>query len=601
MRVSGSSNQAKLRSSARSRLHARTWSRSLVLLALSALALPVAAGAGAGELSGGGSTASAAVRKTGFEHAFILPVEEEINDVTLESLERRVEEARQGHADLIVIELNTPGGVALTALKICTLIKNLEPIHTVAWVNPDAYSAGAIIALACDEIVMSARSKIGDCQPIMIGPEGVSAVPEDVEAKFNSPLIEELQDSSNRHGYDMSLCLAMIRPDGELYWLENTKTGERRFVHSRERDRLFGLTPAAGTDTDKVDAARDEKASDKDNDKDKDKDKDKGKDEKSQSGARREPQMEFVPDEASKTDWRYVRNAPPLTKVPQPVVGRNELLTMGQDSAIAYGFARAKISSEGELRDYFGIRGPITRLTYTWTEELVDWLSQPMVRGVLFILMMLGAYVEFNHPGLSVPGIVAAVCLLIFLGAPYLTGLARAWEILVIICGAGLLLLELFVIPGFGITGIAGILLVIIGFVATFMPPDPGPIYRPEFNYTVDGVKTGLWVIAVGLIASLAGMIALSRVLPRAPYLRKLIPANPTPESVAVADPLGEVASVGNIGRTEGPLRPAGKARFGSTLVDVVSDGEFVGPGERVEVIGHEGTRVVVRRIRLGA
>lgn len=522
---------------------------------------------------------SAPARKTGFQHAFVIPITEEINDVTLQSLERRVETAKQAHADLFIFELNTPGGVALTALQICTLIKNLEPVHTVAWVNPDAYSAGAIIALACDEIVMSSRSKIGDCQPIMIGPEGVSAIPQDVEAKFNSPLIEELQDSSNRHGYDMNLCLAMIRPDGELFWLENTKTGERRFVYARERDRLFGIEPVKDAPRSGGSVAE-------------------AKDEKSDDFRSDAAQAEYVSDEASKTDWHYVKSAPPLAKIPQPVVGQRELLTMGQDSAIAYGFAKAKVSSDAELRDFFGIHGPITRLSYTWTEQLVDWLSSPMVRGVLFILMVLGAYVEFNHPGLSVPGVVAFLCLLIFLGAPYLTGLAKAWEILVVICGVGLLLVELLVIPGFGITGIAGILLIIIGFVATFMPDDPGPIYHPEFNYTVNGVKTGLWVIAAGLTASIAGMIALSRVMPRAPYLRKLIPPNPTPESVVVLDPLGEMAGVGDVGRSEGPLRPAGKARFGSTLVDVVSDGEFVGPGERVEVIDREGNRVVVRRIR---
>ncbi|MGB9623904.1 MAG: NfeD family protein [Phycisphaerae bacterium] len=555
----------------------RLWGPLAVLSAALAVWPGMAAVAPAGARESGAATRTAMPPRGDFERAFVIPIEDEINEVTLDSLERRVGQVKEARGDLIVFDLNTPGGVALTALKICTRIKNLEPIHTVAWVNPDAYSAGAIIAMACDEIVMSARSKIGDCQPIMIGPEGVSAIPQDVEAKFNSPLIEELQDSSNRHGYDMNLCLAMVRPGIELYWVENAKTGERRFVRPRERDRLFGIESAATGTSRAAEPARDEGG---------------------KATSPRDVPGEFVSDEVSRTDWRYVKSAPPLAKVPQPIVGRNELLTMGQDAAIAYGFARAKVSSEAELREFLGIRGPITRLGYTWTERVVDWLSSPMVRGVLFILMMLGAYVEFNHPGLSVPGVVALLCLITFLGAPYLTGLAKAWEILVIICGVGLLLLELFVIPGFGITGVAGIVLVLVGFIATFMPDDPGPIYRPEFNYTVNGVKTGLWVIALGLTASIAGMVMLSRVMPRAPYIRKLIPPNPTPESVAVDDVLRDVASVGDIGRSEGPLRPAGKARFGATLVDVVSDGEFVGPGERVEVIDRQGARIVVRRIR---
>ncbi|MBN1489238.1 MAG: ATP-dependent Clp protease proteolytic subunit [Phycisphaerae bacterium] len=525
--------------------------------------------------------------RAGFDRAIIIPITKEINDVTLESLKRRVEAARTDDVDLIVFELNTPGGVATTALEICTLIKNIGDIHTVAWVNPDAYSAGAIIALACDEIVMNARSKIGDCQPIMIGPQGVTAVPEEIEAKVTSPLIEELEDSANRNGYDLNLCLAMIRPDMELFWIENTKTGERLFVNADRRNRLFGIEDGRsdrGRDTSEADGA--------------DTNADDGEDRPSSRRDRRGGDVEPIPDERSTTDWRYVKQAPPLPQVRQPVVSGDQLLTMGQDAAIAFGFAKAKVSSDSELRTFFGVRGPMDRLAYTLTEKIVAWLSSPMVRSVLFILMLLAAYVEFNTPGVGVPGIVALVCLLIFLGAPYLTGLADAWEILVVICGVGLLLVEAFVIPGFGITGIAGALLILIGLLATFMPDDPGPIYLPTFDYTLQGAKTGLWVIAGSLSGSIVGMIALSRVLPRSPYFRRIVPANPTPESIAVKDPYPEVARIGDVGRAEGPLRPAGKARFGSTLVDVVSDGEFVGSGDPIEVMDRQGNRIVVRRVR---
>jgi membrane-bound serine protease (ClpP class) len=271
---------------------------------------------------------------------------------------------------------------------------------------------------------------------------------------------------------------------------------------------------------------------------------------------------------------------------------------MGQDAAIAYGFAKAKVGSLNELRDFFGIRGPIGVLPYTWSETLVDWLSSPLVRSVLFILMMLGAYVEFNTPGIGVAGIVALACLLIFLGAPYLTGLADAWEILVVVVGIALLLVEVFVIPGFGIAGVTGIVLIVVGLLATFMPEDPGPIYWPSFEYTVEGLKKGLWVLAGGLTGSLAGMWALSHVLPKSPYFSKIVPANPTAESVTVGDPYGGMARIGDIGQAVADLRPAGKARFGSTLVDVVSDGEYIESGERIVVSDHRGNRVVVRRIR---
>lgn len=516
--------------------------------------------------------------KMGFEKAFFIPIQDEINEVTLKSIERRIDDARKSGADLIIFDLDTPGGEAFTALKICTAIKNLSPIHTVAWINPDAYSAGAIIALACNEVVMSARSKIGDCKPIMIGPEGgVQAVPEDVDDKFTSPLIEELKDSSNRGGYDMQMLMSMIRSGSDVFWVENGKTGERRFVRTSERNRLFGLPdmPAPAVESEKSDDKKERS-----------------------SGRRLLDSREPISDELSKTDWRYVKNAPPLITVRQPVVPHNELLTMGQDEAIAYGFARAKVSSESELRSFLGIRGPIERLEYTKAEDLVGWLSSPAVRSVLFILMLLAAYVAFNVPGMGLPEIVAATCLLLFLGAPYLTGLANAWEIIVVVVGIGLLFVELFVVPGFGLIGLAGGLLILIGLLATFVPAEPGPLHWPRFGYTMQGVETGLWVISLGLLGGLVGMVALSRVLPRSPYFRRIVPDNPTPESVAILDPQAEVAAVGSVGLVEGILRPAGKARFGSSLVDVVSDGEFINAGERVEVIDRKGNQVVVRRVR---
>lgn len=546
---------------------------------VAAICLACGAFAAMGSGPAGRLNAADAVSKPAREYAkaYLLPIHDEISDVTLESLKRRVEEARQDHADLIVFELNTPGGVALSALKICTLIKNIGPIHTVAWVNTDAYSAGAIIALACDEIVMSANSTIGDCQPIMIGPSGVTAIPEDIEAKFKSPLLKELRDSAHRRGYDLNMCVAMIDPEMELFWIEDTATGERAFVSASERDDKFGIAFRAADTAPVRDNAGDSTAR--------------------RSGGTR-VRTDPVSDEQSVTAWRYVKVAPPLTKVHQPVVTRDELLTMSQDEAVAFGFAKGKASSLEELQQFCGARGSFTRLDYTWMEKVVEWLSSPGVRGVLFILMLLGAYAEFNHPGFGLPGMVALVCLLIFLGAPYLTGLAKVWEILVVLCGAGLLLVEIFLIPGFGVTGIAGVLLILIGFMATFVPEDPGPIYWPELDYTVRGVKTGLWVIAIGLTVSVVGMVLLSRFMPQTPYFRKLIPANPTAETILVPDPLAEAAAVGNVGRAEGPLRPAGKARFGMTLVDVVSDGEYLAAGERIEVVERAGNRIVVRRVR---
>jgi len=500
-----------------------------------------------------------------FGRGVIIPITDEINDVTTKSLKRRIDLARNNGAELVIFEMDTPGGMVSSAIAICDLIKSM-PEHTAAWVHPDAFSAGAMISLACDEILVAKRSTLGDCQPIMIGPEGPTKVPKGIEAKLTSPLLEEFRDSAQRHGYDWLMCEAMIRPEIEVFWVENRKTGERRFVTREQRDRLFGLTttrPGPTTQTQPV-------------------------------------QQDNPP---SYTEWQYVTSHPLLREIKQPIVAAHELLTMTQNEALAFGFAKAMIADETELKDYYGLASLPKRIEYTWSEYLVAWLTSPAVRSILLIVMLLAAYTELNTPGVGLPGLVALICLAIFLGAPYLTGLADMWDLLFIAAGIGLLLVEIFVLPGFGVAGILGITLLMVGILASFVPtewPDQGPLHLPTMEYTWTALKRGLLAVAAALVTSLAGMVALSRYFQQVPYVGKMVQPNPRAEDVSIDDWFADLPKPGETGTAAGPLRPAGKARFGEKLVDVVAEAEFIDPGQEVLVTERRGNRVVVRKAPQG-
>jgi len=525
----------------------------------------------------------------GFNKAAIVVIDREINDVMAKSLDRRIKQAREQGVRLLIFELNTPGGSVTSALDICNRIKTLPPeIHTVAWVKPHAFSAGAMIALSCAEILVAPYAQIGDCQPIMVGPEGVQAIPEDVRAKFTGPVLTEFRDSARKRGYDQLLCLAMIQPHIEVFWVENPRTGERRFVDRAERDRLFGIEPTKSPE------AHSRKTITRQKDEVQNVDV-----EKVEMEVRTRPGQRWEAVK-SKTDWDYVNQVGDFKNDKQPIVAVDELLTMTQDEAIAYGFAAAKVGTEQQLLERYDVSGPLERMELNWSEELVDWLTNPIVRGILMVLVILGAYAEFHAPGVGLPGLVALICLAIFLGAPYLTGLANVWEIILVLLGLALLALEIFVIPGFGIAGVAGIVLVFLGLIATFVPDMGGPFTLPRFGntYVWQGLGTGLKVMASAFAASIVGAAILSRFFPRVPYVGKIVAENPAPEQVVMPTPYPHVAFLGDIGKTEGTLRPAGKARFGDTLVDVVSQSDFIGPGERVEVIERQGNRIVVRRVR---
>ena len=370
------SNQIQLRRTAGSRVRPALYGLLAAMAALPFL-LPTASAAPAGPsatsaLAGmPAESAPASQPPIRYSKAALIPIDDEINDVMLESLKRRIAEAQKDGADLLVFEMDTPGGMVTSALKICDTIKGV-PQHTVAWINTKAYSAGAIIAMACNEIIMARRSTIGDAMPIMIGAEGVRAVAEDVKPKINSPLLEELRDSARRNGYSMLLCESMIRPGIQVFWVQNNQTGEKRFVDWSEKDELFGIA---------------------------------------QPGAASQPI-----NIASKTEWTFVTSTPTIPHVRQPVVGSNELLTMSQNEAIAFGFAApTMVSSVTELANLYGLAMPPERLEVNWSEQLVAWLTAPIIRSGLLIIALLAGYIELNHPGVLLPGLVALAFLALFL------------------------------------------------------------------------------------------------------------------------------------------------------------------------------------------
>lgn len=498
-----------------------------------------------------------------FKNGFIIPIRGEINDVMFESLERRIETAKQADAKLIIFEMDTPGGAVHSALDICDLIKSLTEIKTVAWVHTEAYSAGSMISLACDEIVMSTASTIGDCGVILGGPTGPSEVPEELRAKAESPVIEEFRDSANRRDYDLLLCESMVVKERVVYWIENIHTGKRKFVDEQQKIQLVG-----------------------------------GKIDEDSFATSDVNEKEY--------EWKLVTSYSDIVtgkdiKITQPVVPATELLTMRQSKAAAFGFCKAICSSQTDLKIRYNVDEALTMLTSNWSERFTSWLTSMPVRIFLLALLLLGAYVEFHTPGVGVAGLVSLICLVIFVGAPYMTGLANVWEIVIVFIGFALIALEVFVIPGFGVAGISGMLCVVVGLLATFVPEEPGrtlPIYWPQFEPGLQGLKIGVTTLGSALGASILGMIMISRMLPHISWLHGAMPLNPTADEVGIVDPYNGYAREGDVGVVESPLRPAGKVRFGNMLVDVVTQGMFVDPGTEVEVCERQGNRVVVRPIQ---
>jgi membrane-bound serine protease (ClpP class) len=480
-------------------------------------------------------------------NVFIIPIREPISAKTHDALERKLVRALAQGADLLIFDMDTWGGQAGAALEITRLIKtDLVDVHTVCLVRTRAVSAGAMIAVACDEIVMTGVGKLGDCAPILTRGklEGVE------REKTETVLRTEFGESARLNGYPIALAKSMVSYGLEVWLVRNRDSGERRYILRHEWEELIGVQP--------------------------------------------DDSPEAAEAAAAASPWQRVKK----------VVREGELLTMDTADAVAYGFASAVVKAPGDapyraLLERYDVRGAPTILRDTWSEDLVDFLRSPLMMGLLLFLAMLFGYVEMHTPGFGVFGGLAIVCFALLLGSNYLVGLARWWEIALIVLGVLLLALEVLVIPGFGVAGISGILCCLAGLAGVLLANPPGELPIPETALDWRMLRRGALAFGVALAAATAAAALLSKVLPKIPLASRIVlaPAAPAGGSAPAAErsPIHRI-QVGDVGLVEGTCRPVGKVRFGDDLLDAVSDGEMIPAGARARVLRRDGNRLVVEQ-----
>jgi len=291
------------------------------------------------------------------------------------------------------------------------------------------------------------------------------------------------------------------------------------------------------------------------------------------------------------------------------VVKDDELLTLTASRALEYGIARATVQDLAGALDFLAERDGVSfadepmLLETSWSEEMVRWLNSPAVMAVLVMLALLGVYVEFNSPGLGLPGLVAVICFVVIIGSKYLIGMANWVEVALFITGIILLLIEFLIIPGFGITGITGIFFILGGLFGMLIKNDPDKLPWPESSIDWMYFSQGVLGLSLGFVGFVILAWLLSKYLPKIPFLGGLILVPATakqniPMRVSMtAMPESKIAGVkiGDTGEVVSILRPTGKARFGDAIVDVVAQGDFLNKGTEVEIIEIHGNRVIVK------
>jgi len=293
------------------------------------------------------------------------------------------------------------------------------------------------------------------------------------------------------------------------------------------------------------------------------------------------------------------------------IVRSDELLTLTASKAHEYGIARAQVKDLAGVLEFLSRRDGVSFigepmvLKTTWSEEMVRWLNNPAVMAVLVMLALLGVYVEFSTPGVGLPGLVAVICFAIIIGSKYLVGLANWVEVVLFGVGILLLMVEIFVLPGFGIAGVLGIICILVGVFGMLVRNPPDRLPWPQNALDWETFTSGVLGLSLGFVGFIVLAWLLGKYLPKLQFLSGLVLV-PTAvkqggeaevSMTTIPESKTRGVNVGDTGVVVSTLRPAGRAKFGEAVVDVIAEAAFLEEGTKVKITEIYGNRVVVKAI----
>jgi membrane-bound serine protease (ClpP class) len=274
---------------------------------------------------------------------------------------------------------------------------------------------------------------------------------------------------------------------------------------------------------------------------------------------------------------------------------KGKILTLDYDQATSHGLAAYVAPTLRDLLDREGFaQARIERFKPTWTDVVARWLSTPAIAGLLMLIGIAGIIVEVKSPGFGVPGIVGLIALGLYFFGAYLANLSGFMEIIFFVIGLILLIVEIYVIPGFGIVGIAGIGLMAGSlFFALFNLAPAG------FDFNLSRLHAPLLTMLVGVMGIVPVILFLDRLLPHTPLYGRIALQPPTrPPNPATGDASAQPAvplKAGDRGEALTDLRPSGAAQIAGRRVDVMTEGGYVAHGSPIEIVRIEGNKVIVR------
>jgi len=488
-------------------------------------------------------------------------------------VKRALDEAHAMGAKAVLFEIDTPGGRVDSAVEISTAINNAR-MPTIAYVEGmGGISAGALISFACDRIVMEPGSAIGAATPVIATPEGMQPTGEK-EVSFMRAKMRALAESN---GHNPHLAQAMVDKDIEL----------RGYTNQRGEYVVYAV---GGSVSPPDESAQKDNA---------------GTEAPTPEDILR--RLTGVPEPDTPEPEPEPQPTPPTSEPgtvvfeegSELVLAAGKLLTLTPNEAEKYGLIPEQVRGRDDAIDYLELEDvTYYEIEANWAEEVFAFLTDPTVAGLLLLVGMGGLYFEVRTPGIGLPGLLAVIALALLFGSHFVLGLADTIDLVLIAAGIILLLVEAFVIPGFGIAGFSGLLCLMIGTYLAFVD-----FTVPEYSWDFDRLEEVGYSMTLAAVTFILLVLGTWKLLPRTPFYRTLVASVNLEDTKGYLSPVQDrlEPQLGMRGETESMLRPVGRARFGDTTLQVVTRGAYIPKGAPVEIIDLDGSRIVVTEVEENA
>ena len=261
---------------------------------------------------------------------------------------------------------------------------------------------------------------------------------------------------------------------------------------------------------------------------------------------------------------------------------------------LRYGISSGNPADREELFVLLELENPdVTEAEESGPDTLITVITGSALTTVLIMLGLGALYMEITSPGFGIPGTIAIIIFAVIFISNGMLGYVGSLEILLFIAGIVLLVVEIFLIPGFGAAGISGILLI----AASLLLSQQGFVL-PEFEWQTEILKKNLLTVGTGVFGSIIFIAVIIQLFPRVGFLNRLILKTSQLQTEGYTMQLPESAEtmIGSTGKAVTTLRPSGKAVFSGETLIVETDGDFLETGTPVVIIGVDSNRIIVKK-----